>query len=208
MSALGVFGGTFNPIHFGHLRTALELRDYLKIDEVRMVPCHLPSHRERPGVSSLHRMAMLECAVSQTQGLVADGRELDREGLSYTINTLNSFAAEFPGRDLALIVGVDAFSNFTQWYKWQDILTLCNLVVVNRPNSELSKSAQNLLDERKEPSYELCKGHVGHIIVCSLTHLDISSTKIRSYLAKGKEADFLIPFSVKRYIKKHALYLG
>ncbi len=204
---LGIFGGTFNPVHFGHLRAAVELRSILKLDEIRMIPCRLPAHRKEPGVSSSHRMAMLECGIGKTDGLIADSRELDRDGYSYTVDTLHSFVKEFSQRDIILIIGVDAFSGFERWHKWQDILDLCNIAVMNRPNSHLSASAKKLLVEREVSSFEQFQGAVGKIFECNPTYLDISSTKIRSILSKGNEANYLVPLSVQKYIEKHRLYL-
>ncbi len=208
MIPLGIFGGTFDPVHFGHLRTALELLESFNLDEVRLIPCHRPPHREIPITSSDQRLAMLKLAVADTPGLIADDRELRRSDYSYTVDTLLSLKADFPAKALLLFVGSDAFCRFKSWYKWRKILQLANLVVVRRAKTQFSLAARQLLAERRIDSLNDAEKISGHILVRELTSLDISSTAIRAAISAGKNPDFLLPMSVQRYIVEHSLYQG
>lgn len=210
MKRVGIFGGTFDPIHFGHLRSALELRESLGLEQVRMIPCANPPHRDQPSTSAVHRLAMLKIALedADAEGLIVDDREVLRPDLSYTVDTLLSLQNDFPGKSWLLFIGVDAFSHFTRWHRWQRILELADLVVVTRPQAELSEKSRQLLAQRQvsvlpaetEPTQ-------GHIVVRELTQLDISSTAIRTLFAKEKSPAFLLPAVVQRYIRDHGLYL-
>ena len=206
MSRIGIFGGTFDPVHFGHLRSALEVRELLGLEEVRMIPGHHPPHRDTPGASAEHRLAMLQLAVAETSGLVADDRELRRDSLSYTVDTMLEFRDEFPGKKRLLFVGIDAFSGFKTWHRWQTILDLCDLVILARPGATLSDSAVTLLDERQVDSLDEARSANGNIVVRTLTQLDISSTVVRQLFATRRDASFLLPLSVRRYIDEHGLY--
>jgi nicotinate-nucleotide adenylyltransferase len=206
LKRVGVFGGTFDPIHFGHLRTALELKESLKLDEVRMIPCHRPPHRASPGASAAQRLDMLQLALIDCDGFKADDRELQRTNLSYTLETLESLRCEEPESLWVLFVGVDAFSDFTSWHRWADILTLCDLAVATRPQAMLSVTAQNLLDKYQVSHLPEVVGSCGHIVVRELTQLDISSTHIRNLLRKGADPRFLLPAVVYDYLLQHKLY--
>lgn len=206
MNHIGIFGGTFDPVHFGHLRSALELGESLQLDEVRMIPCHRPAHRTTPGASSRHRLAMLRLSVSQTSGLIADDRELKRDSYSYTIDTLNELTQEFPDKKLMLFIGIDAFSDFKSWHQWERILNLADIVVIARPQATLSDDAQKLLQERQASSVTAMPLAAGNILVRELTQLDISSTRIREDLYANRKPDFLLPRSVQEYIHHHGLY--
>lgn len=208
MTHLGIFGGTFDPIHYGHLRSAVELREALSLEQVRMIPCHNPPHRDPPQASSEHRLAMLQLALQGSQGLVADDRELRRNRYSYTINTLETFRREQPDRRLMLIVGADAFSGFTAWHRWEDILDLADVVVMARPGSVLSGDAEDILRERQVMNIAACRGAVGNVLMRQLTQLDISSTRIRGWVASGHSVEFLLPRRVQEYIREHRLYAG
>ena len=133
MRPIGIFGGTFDPIHYGHLRTALELKTLLDLERVHIVPCADPPHRTAPMSDGALRLRMVQAAIRDEPGFVADDRELKRAGVSYTIDTLASFRAELPGRSLCLLLGMDAFLSLPQWHRWQDLLELAHLVVAHRP---------------------------------------------------------------------------
>lgn len=209
MSAIGIFGGTFNPVHFGHLRSALELKQALNLETVRMIPCSNPPHRERPTISAEHRFNMLKLALDDAgaEGLIADDRELKRSELSFTVDTLLSLRDDFPEKSQVLFVGIDAFAGFAQWHRWEAILALANLVVITRPGAELTDEATHLLDEREVESLsELADNAVGRIVQKRLTQLDISSTAIRHCIEQQQDPDFLLPAVVMRYIREHKLY--
>lgn len=209
MSWIGVFGGTFNPVHFGHLRSALELKQAFNLEQVRMIPCGNPPHRERPVVSAEHRLSMLRLALDSAcvDGLIADDRELNRPELSFTVDTLSSLIDEFADKTPLLFVGVDAFAGFTQWHRWEAILELASIVVITRPGAEISNASTQLLKEREVVSFEgRDEKMVGHIMLRQLTQLDISSTAIRDSIQQQSDPTFLLPAVVMDYIRVHKLY--
>lgn len=209
MSTIGVFGGTFNPVHFGHLRSALELKQAFSLEQVRMIPCSNPPHRARPEVSAEHRLNMLRLALenARVDGLIADDRELNRPELSFTVDTLLSLTDEFPDKSLLLFVGVDAFEGFTDWSRWQRILELSGIVVMTRPGADLSEASIELLKVHGVESLrQQDGGFVGQIVQKRLTQLDISSTAIRRCIEQHNDPTFLMPAVVRDYIRKHKLY--
>jgi len=130
---MGIFGGTFDPIHYGHLRSAFEMLQALRFDEVRFIPCGDPPHRGVTFADAELRFRMVDVAIAGQDGFVSDDRELRRDGLSYSIDTLISLREEFPERSLGLIVGMDAFLGLPQWYRWDEILDFAHIVVAHRP---------------------------------------------------------------------------
>ena len=132
---IGIFGGTFDPIHYGHLRPAQEAMQKLALAELRFVPAAQPPHRPPPLASAAQRLAMIELAIRDLPGFRADDRELQRGGLSYTVLTLESLRAELGNTPLCLLVGADQFRNFETWHRWQEIPDLVHLVVLNRPGT-------------------------------------------------------------------------
>ena len=207
LKRIGVFGGTFDPVHLAHLRSAVEMCEWVGLDEVRMIPCHIPVHRDKPGVSAEHRLNMLRLGVAGSKSLLVDTRELDRAGPSYMVDTLHSLKADYCGVQLVLSLGSDAFSGFTQWHRWQEILTLCDIIVLTRPDSDLSESAQRLL---KIYQVEVIDEHLqgGQIAMHEPTPMSISSTQIRKQVGAGQELSYLIPSEVREYIDEHKLYIS
>ena len=154
MRPIGIFGGTFDPIHYGHLRTALELQATLDLAVVHFVPCANPPHRAAPMTDGALRLKMVRAAIRDERGFVADDRELVREGPSYTIDTLASFRAEFAAQALCLMVGMDAFLGLPQWHRWRELTTLAHIVVAHRPGWQAPTSGTlgELLRERRTAS--------------------------------------------------------
>lgn len=205
---IGVFGGTFDPIHFGHLRTALELYQSLGFDEVRLIPCRQPPHRDAPQASAAQRLAMLNSAVRGQAGLVVDERELRRDGPSYSVLTLRELREAFPDAPLCMIVGTDAFAALDTWWQWREIPTLCHVVIVERRgavavNGEL---AEVLSERRAATAAELAARPAGRIITRSVTPLDISATGIRDMIGQGLSPRYLLPESVLAIIRDQAIY--
>jgi nicotinate-nucleotide adenylyltransferase len=203
---IGILGGTFDPVHFGHLRTALEVAEHFSVDAMHLIPGSVPPHRPAPLAEPHHRFAMLQTALAPEPRLQADARELQREGYSYTVDTLETFRAEF-GRQcpLLLTVGFDAFQYFESWHRWQDILALAHLVIVHRPGYPVPPDSwynphlsDNLDDLRTTPA--------GKVYFLAVTALDISATDVRKRLKQGKNPRYLLPDSVIDYIKTHQLY--
>ncbi|MDJ0806285.1 MAG: nicotinate-nucleotide adenylyltransferase [Gammaproteobacteria bacterium] len=208
---IGIFGGTFDPIHYGHLRTALEVMQGAGLDEVRFIPLHQAVHREQPVVGGRSRLQMIRAAIRGQPGFVADDRELRRQGESYTVDTLGSLRAEFGDRSICLIVGGDAFREFLTWHRPLEILDLANLIVMQRPgHSDFSDpSLQALISERKAEHSELIRQQpAGRIFFQPVTQLEISATRIRAMVAAGASARYLMPEAVLRVIQKNNHYSG
>lgn len=195
---IGVYGGAFDPVHHGHLRSALEVKQQLQLDELRLLPSGNPPHRDLAKVSGKHRLAMLELAVADVPGMVIDPRELERDQPSYTIDTLESLQAKAPKAELTLIIGMDQFSVFDTWHRWQELLQKINLAVMERPSEVISSSAEHILAGK----------FAERVSVIKVTQLDISSSRIRDELALQHEVQFLVPLAVRDYIVKHGLYGG
>jgi nicotinate-nucleotide adenylyltransferase len=213
MKLIGILGGTFNPIHFGHLRMAQELADALDFSEVQFTPSANPPHRHAPEVSAEHRAAMVELAICNNALFKLDTRELAREGASYTIDTLISLREEL-GESVALclILGSDAFIKLNTWHRWRELLDYCHIILVQRPNTasdqpKLPEELAALLhDHYTENVDDLSKKSAGYIHMQKITALDISATKIRVACKKGASSRYLLPDSVIEYIENHRLY--
>lgn len=208
---IGIFGGTFDPVHYGHLRPALELLESLQLHEVRMIPCAVPPHRETPIASGQARLAMLQLAVVDEPGLVADDRELQRGGPSYMVDTLRSLREELGDVPLCLLMGSDAFLGLPSWHEWRQLLTLAHIVVAHRPGWRMDKpemgELSGLLEKHEVTTASMLSAKpAGHILLQSVTPLAISATGIRRSIQEGKSARFLIPERVWDYIQTNKLY--
>ncbi|MGI8740227.1 MAG: nicotinate-nucleotide adenylyltransferase [Gammaproteobacteria bacterium] len=207
---IGVLGGTFDPIHFGHINPALELLRTLPLREIRFVLARNPPHREPPLADTTHRWRMLELALQAHPGLLPDDRELRRDGPSYTIDTVRELRAEVgDSQPLCLILGADTFAAFTSWRSWREILEQAHIVITARPGSSMPANGEvgRLLQARRAHAAEdLARRPGGGILACSLHLLDISSTMIRKALASGDDPDTMLPAKVLRYVHQHRLY--
>jgi nicotinate-nucleotide adenylyltransferase len=190
---LGILGGTFDPIHLGHLRLAEEMREALCLARVHFVPAAIPPHRAQPALSPADRFELVRCAISDQPAFVADPRELNRAGASYTIDTLRSFHADFPDAHLVLILGMDAFNGLRQWHRWIELFDWAHLAVASRPGASLNEGAASLLAERSLNPAELPFKRAGGIVSLPITRLDISATAIRSALIAGRSVRYLVP---------------
>jgi len=206
---IGILGGTFDPVHIGHLRTALELSQALPFDEIRFIPCGQPPHRHPPVANTSQRLAMLRLALGDQQGFRIDERELQRQGPSYMVDTLSSIRSDFPAIPLCLIVGLDVFRDFDKWHRWQEILVFAHIVVVHRPVSDIVIKGQvlELLEKHRiaAPS-QLLQQSAGSILLWPVRQLDISSTDIRTLIAEHKSPRYLLPEQVNDYIASEGLY--
>jgi len=206
---IGLFGGTFDPVHFGHLRPALELQQSIGLDEVRLLPSHVPPHRSQPHATPQQRLAMLRAAVADDPAFTVDTREFEREGPSYTLDTLKSLRAEMAGTSLSLLIGMDAFREFSSWHRWREILDYSHLVVMTRPGKlppEQGELADFVSLHRVADATTLKSRASGLLLFHPVTQLEISGTEIRKILASGKRADFLLPKSVLEVIYSEGLY--
>lgn len=206
---IGIFGGTFDPVHIGHLRSALEVAEFMALDELRLIPSARPPHREAPQVSARDRLAMVELAVAGLPPLRVDDRELKRDKPSYSIDTLESLRSELAAADqLFLIIGWDAFCGLPTWHRWNELLEHCHILVLQRPDadSEAPETLRNLLAARSISDPLSLEGPGGQISFIWQTPLAVSATQIRTLLASGKSVRFLLPDAVLTYIHAHGLY--
>lgn len=203
---IGIYGGTFDPVHYGHLRTALEVKEIFALDELRLIPCYQSPLKNSSQASPAERLQMLQLAIANQPGLVCDSRELDRAGRSYMVDTLTSLRAELPDFPLVLFMGGDAFENLTDWHQWQKLFDYAHIVVMTRPNSEkppLSEFLNHRLTA-KMPDLEAEKS--GRLFFQTVTQLDISATAIRALQAQKRSIRFLLPDNVIDYIERYKLY--
>lgn len=206
---IGILGGTFDPIHFGHLRSAVEVREYLALDELRLIPNATPPHRDIPGATAEQRLEMVCLATETDPQLLVDDRELRRAKPSYTVDTLESLRAELGSEArIFLIVGWDAFSGLPGWYRWESLLQLASLVVLQRPeqDQELPEVLKDLLAARSVGDASAMQASHGEILCLAQTPLAISATHIRSLVSTGRSPRFLLPDPVLSYIETTGLY--
>jgi nicotinate-nucleotide adenylyltransferase len=201
-----VFGGTFDPVHHGHLRIALDARETLGLSTVHLIPLAHAVHRDQPETPAALRLQMLQAALAGRDDLVADGRELQRAGPSYTIDTLRSLRRELPRARLCLLLGDDAFGGFAGWRNPEGILRLANLAVLQRPGHRPpgDPALETLLADHQVDA--LTEQPHGQIVFCQVTQLEISASDIRRRIAAGRSADFLVPPAVLALIERHRLY--
>lgn len=209
MRSRGIFGGTFDPIHHGHLRTAFEILERLSLDEMRFVPCGHPPHRGGTVASERHRLRMVAAAVADNPRFVVDERELRRKGPSYSVDTLLSMRDEYLDDSLALVVGMDAFLALPSWHRWDELLELGHLVVAHRPGWELPVDGQLgdlLARHRAATAEDITTLRAGCIFVHPVTQLEISATGIRSMVAEGRDPVYLVPDAVRDLIARCGCY--
>lgn len=211
MKTIGILGGTFNPVHFGHLRMAQELANALKLDEVRFIPAANPPHKTTPTISAEHRAAMVRLGIADNPIFTFDERELHRTGTSYTIDTLQSLRDELGAKiSITLFMGSDAFTKFDTWHRWQEIIQFCHIALVQRPRAnthKLPEVLENFLHQHyTEHSDDMHTSPAGFVTMQKITALDISSTAIRHALQHQNSARYLMPDSVIAYIYDHHLY--
>jgi nicotinate-nucleotide adenylyltransferase len=206
---IGILGGTFDPIHYGHLRTALDVQQALGLDEVRFIPLHQAVHRDQPETPAEIRLRMVRTAIAGEPAFVADDRELQRAGDSYTVDTLVSLRQDFPSQPLCLLLGMDAFNGFADWRQPEEILRLAHLIVMHRPGlAEPSddRAREILAAHRCDQVSALREQNAGLIHLQGVTQLEISSTQIRSLVAADRNPRYLLPESVLELVQENGLY--
>lgn len=209
---IGVYGGTFDPIHYGHLRPALEILEAFGLSQIRFVPCGLPPHRTPPHATAEQRLAMVQRAIEGIPGFVSDAREIERSGPSYMIDTLGSLQAELPDQNLCLLLGMDAFAAFHTWHDWRGILKLCNLIVMQRPEFEPMQVIQDaelknvVTGNLVQDASLLSDSSAGKLMFYPVTQLDISSTRIRNAIRRQRNVRYLLPDSVIALIEQEHIY--
>jgi nicotinate-nucleotide adenylyltransferase len=209
MSPIGIFGGTFDPIHYGHLRTALELLQALRLAEMRFMPAGNPPHRDLTIANAESRLNMVRAAIAGQPGFTLDDREVRREGPSYSVDTLTELRAEHRNRSLCLIVGIDAFLGLPKWHQWREILQLAHLIVAHRPGwraPSMGPLGELLVDRGTGRINDLHESLAGCIYIHAGTQLEISSTEVRKLIAAGRDPRYLMPDAVRAIIEETQCY--
>ncbi len=218
MSDIGILGGTFNPIHLGHTLPAKAVAAQLSLDEILLIPASIPPHKASPNVSAKHRATMVKLACDTESIFSCDERELKRDGFSYTVDTLKELSQCYPNANLYFIMGLDSLLTFTTWHKYQDILSLCHIVVNTRPNYQLSninQATKSLLNNHQVDDTNTLKSNkTGGILLLPSSlpnydnHLDInlSSSEVRQRLINKQDCQHLLTPNVLNFINKNKLY--
>jgi nicotinate-nucleotide adenylyltransferase len=211
VQSIGILGGTFDPIHYGHLRPAQEVLRALDLAEIRVIPAANPPHRRPPVASPEQRLRMVELAVAGVPGFTVDDRELRRGGPSYTVLTLESLRREFGERPLCLLMGLDAFEGIESWHQWQRLPELAHFIVMTRPGWELpagEKLPSWVRDRLVREKSKLTQTSAGMIYFQAVTPQDISATRIREALARGEPVEAWLPSDVLEYIRANRVYVN
>ena len=215
-SRIGILGGTFDPIHLGHIEAALAAREALRLERVIIVPAHIPPHRSQPAASAFHRFAMAALAVAGVDGLLVSDVELLAPGPSYTADTLEHVAREYglERSQIFFITGADAFAEIETWKRYPDVLDLANFVVVSRPGMSLVDLRSRLPQLRQRMRLPLGRAHseitpAGEttIFLVDAPTPDVSSTGIRRAIGRGEPVMGMVPPAVEQHILQHALYV-
>ncbi|MFC5435647.1 nicotinate-nucleotide adenylyltransferase [Rhodanobacter umsongensis] len=195
MKLLAIFGGTFDPVHLGHLSVAWEAAELLDA-EVRLLPAGMPPHRDAPVASAAQRVAILRVALRGQSRLTLDTRELDRAGPSFTIDTLHELRAEQGERPLVLLIGADAFANLATWHRWRELFQAAHIGVLSRPGACVAlpdELEREVAGRRVADTASLRALPSGKVIELAVTPLEISATRIRELLAAGRDPRYLLP---------------
>lgn len=208
---IGIFGGTFDPVHIGHLRSALELKLALNLDEVRFMPARVPPHRVQPAVDADTRAKMVELAIQGVDGFVVDRSELSRTGASYTVDTLRALHSRFRQDRLVLLLGTDAFLGLSTWRDWRQIFKYASIAVAHRPGWSLeseSEIARLIADRVVTTCRDFIEGMEGEVLFLAVTQLEISATAVRKLVVDGQDVRYLVPEAVCEFIEKTGCYKG
>lgn len=206
---IGILGGTFDPVHYGHIKPALEVKQALNLSQLLFVPNRVPPHRVAPWLSVEQRLLLLQLALKDYPGVAIDERELHRDGPSYMIDTLRSLHDDLPEETLCLIIGMDAFLNITSWHQWRAMFELCHLVVMQRPGYQVASIAKHMRAEdyqflsarMTQDDKALTLQATGKILLKSVTQLDLSSTQIRANLLSGQDISQWVPAAVCQQLR-------
>jgi nicotinate-nucleotide adenylyltransferase len=210
MSSIAIFGGTFDPIHNGHLKTSLRIQEYFKFDRYLFLPCKVPPIKPPALAHEHHRINMIKLAIKNYPDFKIDLREIERNTPSYMVDTLKSFRSEFPESSITLIMGYDSFCSLPQWHHWEQLITLANILVINRNEFAKQKQPIQIQEFLKKHQFfnkkSILTNCSGTIFLFDAGHYSFSSTKIRNKLKQKKELRAELPKEVYQYIKDEGLY--
>ena len=198
---IGIFGGSFDPVHLGHLKTAKSIKKELNFEKLFLLPCHDPVHKNSLHYSPKQRLEMLNLAIKDYPSLEIDTREIDREGNSYMIDTLADLTEEFKGKTICLIIGMDSFLSFKTWKKWDEFARLVHLIILPRNTDRLTENNLETFDLALDKS-DLNISSSGLLYFSNSELIDISSTDIRGKIASNQNLDGLMPSSVIKFLQK------
>ncbi|WP_348709120.1 nicotinate-nucleotide adenylyltransferase [uncultured Pseudoalteromonas sp.] len=206
---IAIFGGTFDPIHLGHINMAQQCVQQCQLDTLYFMPCAIPAHKAKPGISDEHRINMLKLAIENNPHFAIDYRELNREGASYSLLSLKELRAENPSSPIIFLIGMDSFNSLDKWFKWQEIVELCHIVVYQRPgqhcqvSGELAVYKENAFTEQLS---QLQQTHAGKLFFLDGLQVNAASSEIRKKLHLNDNIAELLPTTVSQYIAQHHLY--
>ena len=207
---IGVFGGTFDPVHYGHIELATALQKHIPFEEIRFIPCKAPVLKKQATTSSKDRLTMLKLALEGYQNFIVDEREINRETPSFMVETLHSLRKDYPKNTLCLILGMDAFNDLPKWHNWHEIMQLSHLIVMNRPNLDIiyKEPLSSFIEKHKtQNNKDLFFKTNGCLVFVKLSPIPISSKIIRAQIKLGHEENPFLSPKVLTYIKQHHLYL-
>ena len=209
MRRVAIFGGTFDPVHCGHLQMARELKDHFQLDEMRLVPCHIPPHRPQPIANAGQRLAMLRLAIEGIDGLKIDTLELDSDETSYSLSTLQNLREQL-GSDvsLSMAIGLDSLANLSSWHRWRELLDYAHIIVAARPGWKLPESGElaDYIRAHLGEVVDVQQQAKGKIVLAALSLLEVSATDVRDRLVQGREVSNLVPDKVSEYLQTNRIY--
>ncbi|MFT2092712.1 nicotinate-nucleotide adenylyltransferase [Paraglaciecola sp. 2405UD69-4] len=213
---LGIFGGTFDPIHNGHIFPILEAAEIAKIDKIALTPCYVPTHKSAATASSEHRLNMAKILCEEYPIFYPEPLDINRNKPTYSIDTLSELNAKFPNTPLCFFIGTDSLVNIFEWHNWERLFELCHFIVCQRESDDIkqvlnskthNEQLQILLQQRQvNDPLSLHQSLAGNIFVANTTPLTISSSTIRKMLTNGNSVEKWLPSSINQYIQQHKLY--
>ena len=204
---IGIFGGAFDPVHKGHVSSIIELKDKLDFSELKIIPCNIPAQKEKTIASNSERLEMLKLAFDEFDNINIDSFELDKKGISYTVDTLEAITKKSKsGQHLTLIMGLDAFINLTSWKNYERILELSSILILRRPNYVLKKNYLAQFEHELTDDLEIFLNSKGKIIFFTLTQLDISSSEIKKAIKNNKSCEDYLDKKVLEFINDKSIY--